>query len=68
MERPSRIERVARVFASHAEADAETRRQYRAMTPDERVAITVALQRRYYQQHGGAERRLQRVLAVRERA
>ncbi len=60
--------RVLRIFASPEDADVETRRQYRLMTPDERVAVTVELQRRYYLQHGGAQRRLQRVLTVLERS
>jgi hypothetical protein len=62
-----KIERTLAVFASPEEADAATRRRYREMTPNERVALTVDLQRRYYQRHdpGG---RLHRVLAVLERA
>ena len=63
---PRRMERVIRVFSSAAEADADTRRQYRLLTPAERVALTVELQRRYYHQ-GDAPRRLQRVLTVLER-
>jgi len=61
-----KMERVVSVFASPDDAEADTRRRYRRMSPDERVAITVELQRRYYQ-HGDPQRRLQRVLTVLER-
>jgi hypothetical protein len=61
-----KMERIVSVFPSPADAEADTRRQYRRMTPDERVAITVELQRRYYQRRD-PQRRLQRVLAVLER-
>jgi hypothetical protein len=62
-----RIVRTISVFGSPQEADAATRHAYRRLTPDERVAITVALQRRYYQRRD-PQRRLQRVLAVLERS
>jgi hypothetical protein len=62
-----RIERTLAVFASPEEAEAATRRQYRKMTPNERVSLTVELQRRYYQRRdpGG---RLQRILTVLDRS
>jgi hypothetical protein len=66
VEPSQRIRRTLAVFRSPVEAEAETRRQYRLLTPDERVALTVELQRRYYQS-GDAPRRLQRVFAVLER-
>ena len=53
-----RIERTLRVFDSPADAEAETRRQYRELTPNERVALTVELQRRYYQASDPARRLL----------
>jgi hypothetical protein len=61
-----KIERTLAIFASPEEAEAETRQRYREMTPNERVALTVALQRRYYQRRapGG---RLQRILTVLDR-
>jgi hypothetical protein len=62
-----RIQRTLQVFATPADAEAETRRQYRQLTPNERVAVTVDLQRRYYQA-GDPPRRLQRVLTVVERS
>jgi len=62
-----RIERTLAIFSSPEEAEAATRRHYREMTPNERVSLTVELQRRYYQRRdpGG---RLQRVLTVLDRA
>lgn len=67
MKWPGTIERTLARFDSPEEAEAATRRHYRAMTPNERVALTVELQRRYYQRRdpGG---RLQRVFAVLDRA
>lgn len=61
------MQRTMRVFSSPEDADADTRRQYRLLTPNARVALTVELQRRYYQR-GDAPRRLQRILTVLERA
>lgn len=63
---PRRIERTVTIFASPEDAEAETRRAYRQLSGNERVAITVELQRRYYQQRGGSQR-LQRILTVIER-
>ncbi len=62
-----KIERTLAIHASPEEAEAETRRAYREMTPNDRVAVTVELQRRYYQRRdpGG---RLQRILTVLDRA
>ncbi|MEO5819091.1 MAG: hypothetical protein ABIT71_01185 [Vicinamibacteraceae bacterium] len=67
MDPSRRIERTLAVFASPEEAEAATRRGYREMTPNERVSLTVELQRRYYQRRdpGG---RLQRILTVLDRA
>ncbi len=62
-----KIERTLEIFDSPEEAEAATRRQYREMTPNERVALTVALQRRYYQRRE-PDGRLQRVLTVLDRA
>ena len=62
-----KIERTLEIFDSPEEAEAASRRQYREMSPNERVALTVALQRRYYQRRG-LDGRLQRVLAVLDRA
>ena len=64
---PRRIQRTLQVFTTPADAEAETRRQYRQLSPNERVAVTVDLQRRYYQA-SDPSRRLQRVLTVVERS
>lgn len=66
MNPPGKIERTLEIFDTPEEAEAATRRRYREMTPNERVALTVELQRRYYQRRepGG---RLQRVLTVLDR-
>jgi hypothetical protein len=61
------MDRVLKVFNSPEEAERETRRQYRLLTPNERLALTVELQRRYYEQRD-APRRLSRVLTVLERS
>ena len=61
------MERVLTVFNSPEEAERETRRQYRLLTPDQRLALTVELQRRYYEQ-SDTPRRLSRVLTVLERS
>jgi hypothetical protein len=63
-----KIERTLTVFASPEEAEAATRRSYREMTPNERVALTVELQRRYHQRREpAAGGRLQRILTVLDR-
>ena len=61
-----KIERTLDDFASPEEAEAATRRRYREMTPNERVSLTVELQRRYYQRRG-SDGRLQRVFTVLDR-
>lgn len=61
------MERIVQVYESPEAAEKATRRAYRAMTANERVALTVELQRRYYEQHDDAPRRLPRVLTVLER-
>ena len=62
------MERIVRVYESPEAAERATRRAYRAMQPNDRVALTVALQRRYYEQQSDAPGRLPRILAVLERA
>ena len=62
-----RIERTVTIFSSPEDVEAETRRAYRQLSGNERVALTVDLQRRYYQD-SDPPRRLQRVLTVLERA
>lgn len=62
-----KIERTLEIFDSPEEAEAAAWRRYRAMTPNERVALTVALQRRYHQRRD-PDGRLQRVLTVLDRA
>ena len=52
------------IFRDPEEAEAATFRAYRAMTPNERVALTVELQRRYYEDNDEAPRRLPRVLTL----
>jgi len=42
------MERLIRVFRTPEEAEAESRAAYARMSPDERVALTVELMRRYY--------------------
>jgi FAD/FMN-containing dehydrogenase len=54
------------MFSSPEEAEAATRRHYREMTPNERVSLTVELQRRYYQRRD-PDGRLQRILTVLDR-
>ena len=56
------MERVIVVFDSPEDAEKATRAAYQAMSPNERVALTVELQRRYYEAQHDAPRRLQRVL------
>lgn len=41
------MERVLVVHASPEAAEREVRRAYQAMTPNERVSLTVEIQRRY---------------------
>ena len=53
------------VFSCPEDAEAATREAYRQLSGNERVALTVELQRRYYQQRD-RPRRLQRVLTVLE--
>jgi hypothetical protein len=67
MNSSGRIERTLAVFASPEEAEAATRQRYREMTPNERVSLTVELQRRYYQRRDSGGR-LQRVLTVLDRS
>jgi hypothetical protein len=62
-----RIERTLAIFDSPEAAEAATRQLYREMTPNERVSMTVELQRRYYQRRG-PDGRLQRILTVLDRA
>jgi hypothetical protein len=62
------MDRTLRVFRSAEEAAHAKREQYRAMTPDERVALTVQLQRYYYEQRADTPRRLPRLLTFVERA
>jgi len=57
------MERIVRIFRSPEEAERQTRKEYAKMSPDERVALTVALQRRYYSSDD-APRRLPRVLTI----
>lgn len=61
------MDKVLTIYSSPEEAQEATRAAYRAMTPDERVALTVELQRRYYENDHDAPRRLQRVLTIVER-
>jgi hypothetical protein len=61
-----KIERTLTVFASPEQAELATRRSYRSMTPNERVSLTVELQRRYYRRRDPDER-LQRILTVLDR-
>ena len=58
-----RIERTITVFSSPEDAEAATRKAYQQLSGNERVALTVELQRRYYQQRDHP-RRLERVLTV----
>lgn len=60
------MERLLTKFETPEEAERRTREAYQAMTPNERVALTVKLQRQYYGSQD-APRRLQRVLTVLER-
>ena len=43
-----RVNRTIRVFSSFADADAATRAEYRAMTPQQRVDLTLRLVADYY--------------------
>jgi hypothetical protein len=61
-----RLERIVRRFESPELAEAATREDYQRLTPNERVALTLDLQRRYFETHG-APRRLSRVLTVLKR-
>jgi hypothetical protein len=60
------LERVIRKFETPEEAEAAIREDYRRMTPNERVAVTVALQRAFYSSND-PPRRLSRLLTVVER-
>ena len=66
MNPPGKIERTLEIFDTPEEAEAATRRRYREMTPNERVALTVELQRQYYQRHH-SDARLERVVTVLDR-
>lgn len=61
------VDKVLNVYASPEEAEKATRRAYWTMTGNERVALCIELQRRYYEQNHDAPRRLPRVLTVLER-
>ncbi len=61
------MERIVHVHESPEAAERATRRAYRAMPANERVTLTVALQRSYYAQQHDAPGRLPRILAVLER-
>jgi hypothetical protein len=61
------MERVLRKYSSPEAAEAAVREEYRRMSPNERVRLTVELQRQYFEAHG-APGRLSRVLTVLERA
>lgn len=60
------MERVVRIFKTPEEAEASVRDDYAKMSPDERVALTVELMRRYYASDD-APRRLPRVLTITRR-
>ena len=56
------MEKVARIFRSFEEADEATRRDRESMTPEERVEVFLALQRRAFRD--AADERLARVCRV----
>jgi hypothetical protein len=60
------MERTLQKFDTPEAAQAATLEAYRKMTPNERVRLTVLLQRRFFASHD-APRRLSRVLTVLER-
>jgi hypothetical protein len=62
------MERILRKFESPEDAERATRQEYQRLTPDERVALTVRLQRAFYEADANAPRRLPRLLTVLERA
>jgi len=62
----AKMERCLEIHDSPESAERATRRAYQQMTPDERVALTVDLMRRYYSA-SDTPRRLSRVLEVLER-
>ena len=57
-----RVEKVARVFHSFAEADAADAEYYRSLTPEQRLEILFALVKA--QQPDGTEQRLERVCRI----
>jgi len=61
------VERILQKFETPEAAEAATREAYRKMTPNERVALTVRLQREFFRAHDPS-RRLSRILTVFERA
>lgn len=60
------VERVLRKFESPEEAQAAIREEYRRMSPNARVALTVELQRAFFSSDD-TPRRLPRLLTVLER-
>jgi hypothetical protein len=60
------MERLLQKYETPEAAQAATREAYRQMTPNERVSLTVRLQREFFESHD-APRRLSRVLTVLER-
>lgn len=64
----ARLDRVIQRFETPEDAERATRQAYRAMTGNERVALTVELRRRYFAERDDIPERLPRVLAVTERS
>lgn len=58
------VERVVRIFKSHAEADAADREFYRSLTPQQRVDMLLELIEMYREETGESAERLERVCRI----
>ena len=59
-----RMERVVRIFNSHAEAEAADRAFYAAMSPQERLDMLLPMQERYRESLGDAGSRFERTCRI----
>ena len=62
-----RMERMIRVFATHQEAAAANRAEYRAMAPQRRLDLALELGRRHREGLGESASRFERVCRIVDR-
>jgi hypothetical protein len=60
------VEKVVRIFNSHAEADAADREFYRSLTPQQRIDILLEMLATYREETGETSERLERVCRITE--